>query len=78
VTLSLYVVNGQMVTEEKSFSGMMGRSPNISGDPARYVAQIQISSLYENSVRRAAAEMVDVVLDYLPDKGGLVKADAAP
>lgn len=74
VTLSLYVVNGQMVTDERSFSGMMGRSPNISGDPARYVAQIQISASYENSVRRAAADMVDMVLEYLPDKDGVVEA----
>jgi len=74
VVLSLYVVNGQVVTNESAFSGMMGRNPNLSGDPARYVAQVQISSLFENAVRRAAADMVDVILEFLPDKEGVVKA----
>ena len=74
VVLSFYVVNGQIATEEKAFSGLMGRNPNISGDPAKYVAQVQISSLFENSVRRAAADLADAILDFLPDKNGLVKA----
>jgi len=74
VVLSFYVVNGQIATEERAFSGLMGRNPNIAGDPARYVAQVQISSAYENSVRRAAVDMADAILDFLPDKNGLVKA----
>lgn len=77
ITLSFYVVNGQIALDEKAFSGLMGRNPNISGDPAKYVAQVQISSVYEDSIRRVAADMVDVVLDYLPDKNGEVKAAAA-
>ena len=76
VVLSFYVVNGQIATEEKAFSGLMGRNPNIGGDPARYVAQVQITSVYENSVRRAATDLVDAILEFLPDKNGVVKAAA--
>jgi len=74
LALSFYVVNGQIAINEKAFSGLMGRNPNISGDPAKYVAQVQISSVYEDSILRAAADMVDVILDYLPDKTGVVRA----
>jgi hypothetical protein len=76
IALSFYVVNGQVVINEKAFSGLMGRNPNISGDPAKYVAQVQISSVFEDSIRRAAADMADVILDFLPDKNGVVKAAA--
>jgi EpsI family protein len=74
VVLSFYIVNGQPTAKEEDFSGMMGRDPNISGDPAKYVAQVQISSPYENSILKAAADLSDVILDYLPDKAGRVKA----
>jgi EpsI family protein len=76
VVLSFYVVNGQTTAKEEDFSGMMGRNPNISGDPAKYVAQVQISSPYENSILKAATDLSDVILDYLPDKAG--KVNAAP
>jgi hypothetical protein len=74
VVLNFYILNGQITTEEKGFSGLLGRRPNIAGDPARYVAQVQISSVLENSTRTAATEMADVILDFLPDKDGKVKA----
>ena len=44
------------------------------GDPARYVAQVQISSVLENSVRSLARDITDLVLDYLPDKNGKIQA----
>jgi hypothetical protein len=74
LVLSFYVVNGQIAPREDAFSNMMGRNPNISGDPARYVAHVQISSTYENSARRAAVDLADTVLEYLPDRNGVVKA----
>ncbi len=77
VVLSFYIVNGQTTAKEEDFSGMMGRNPNISGDPAKYVAQVQISSPYENSIRKAAVDLSDVILDYLPGKDGKVKAAPA-
>ena len=73
VVLNFYILNGQITTEEKDFSGLLDRRPNIAGDPARYVAQVQISSVLESSIRTAAKEMADVILDFLPDKDGKVK-----
>jgi hypothetical protein len=74
VVLNFYILNGQITADEKDFSGVLGRRPNISGDPARYVAQVQISSVLENSIRTAAADMTDLILDFLPDKNGIVRA----
>jgi len=74
VVLNFYILNGQITTEEKDFSGLLGRRPNIAGDPARYVAQVQISSVLENSIRTAAKDMTDLILDFLPDKNGVVRA----
>jgi len=74
VVLSFYVVNGQITLSERDFSTFLGRRPNISGDPARYIAQVQISSALEHSARAAASEMVDLILGFLPDQDGRVKA----
>ncbi len=46
---------------EGLWSGFFGRRPNISGDPARYVAQVQISSTLEHSARSAASDLVEIV-----------------
>jgi hypothetical protein len=75
VVLNFYILNGQITADEKDFSGPLGRRPNIAGDPARYVAQVQISSVLENSIRTAAKDMTDLILDFLPDKNGMVKAN---
>ena len=74
VVLNFYILNGQITANEKDFSGFLGRRPNIAGDPARYVAQVQISSVLENSIRTAAKDMTDLILDFLPDKNGTVRA----
>ena len=74
VILNFYVLNGQITTDENDFSGFWGRRPNIAGDPARYVAQIQISSVLENSIRTAAKEMTELILDFLPDEKGEVRS----
>jgi len=74
VVLNFYIVNGQLTSDESVFSGVGWRTPNIGGDPARYVAQVQISSVLENSIRTAAKEIADVILDFLADKDGKVKA----
>ena len=72
--LSFYVLNGQITLSEDEFSGIFGRRPNISGNPARYVAQVQVSSVLEHSARAAAGDMADVILAYLPDRNGHVGA----
>lgn len=74
VVLNFYILNGRITAEESDFSSLFGRRPNIAGDPARYVAQVQISSTLENSVRMAGEEMAELILDFLPDKDGKVKA----
>jgi len=75
VVLNFYILNGQITTNESDFSGIFGRRPNIAGDPARYVAQVQISSVLENSIREAAKDMTDLILDYFPDENGEVRAE---
>jgi hypothetical protein len=74
VVLNFYIVNGQLTSDERVFSGVGFRTPNIDGDPARYVAQIQISSVFENSVRSAAIDITEQVLDFFPDENGKVRA----
>jgi hypothetical protein len=74
VVLNFYILNGQITTDESDFSGPFGRRPNISGNPARYVAQVQISSVLENSIREAAKDTTDLILDFLPDENGKVRA----
>jgi hypothetical protein len=72
--LSFYVWNGQITRDEGDFSGIFHRAPNISRNPARYVAQVQISSAFEPSARAAARDLVDTILTFLPDRNGDVKA----
>lgn len=74
IVASFYILNGQITSDESDFSGPLGRRPNIAGDPARYVAQVQISSVLENSIRTAAQEMADLILTFLPDRNGTVTA----
>jgi len=66
--LSFYVLNGQTTLDEREFSGFWSRRPNIAGDPARYVAQVQISSPTEQVVRSATRDLVDTILRFLPDR----------
>jgi hypothetical protein len=75
VVMNFYVLNGRLTANEKDFSGLWGRRINIAGDLAQYVAQVQISSALENSVRLMAKDVVDLILDYLPDNDGNVQAD---
>ncbi len=74
VVLNFYIVNGQLTNDESSFSGVGFRTPNIEGNAARYVAQVQISSVLENSVRKAAEDMTELILDFLPDEKGKVRS----
>jgi len=73
VVLNFYILNGQLTCYEEGFSGIGWRTPNINGNPARYVAQIQISSVFENSVRAAAKDLTDEILKFLPAEKRLVK-----
>jgi EpsI family protein len=70
VVLNYYVVNGRLTDDESVFSGIGWRTPNIDGNPARYVAQVQISSTLEGSVRRTAEEMSDALIALFPNGNG--------
>ena len=74
VVLNFYIVNGRLTSDDRNFSGVLWRTPNIDGDPARYVAQVQISSMFENSIRAVAKEIVEPILDFFPDENGKVRA----
>jgi EpsI family protein len=74
VVLNYYVVNGEFTNDSSVFSGVDWKTPNIKGDIARYVAQVQISSVLEGSVRAAARDLAEEILKFLPDKMGVVRA----
>jgi len=74
VVLNFYVVNGELATNQSGFSSVVGRRYNLSRNPARYVSQVQISSLLENSIRSAAIDITESILDFLPDENGIVRA----
>jgi len=73
VVLNFYIVNGQLTNDESGFSGIGWRTPNIAGNAARYVAQVQISSVLENSIRMAAKDMTELILDFFPDENSRVR-----
>jgi hypothetical protein len=72
VVLGFYIVDGQLALSERGLSGVFGRMVNVSGDPARYVAQVQISSVFEHSALVLASDLTDVILAILPDRHGQV------
>jgi hypothetical protein len=74
VVLSFYVRNGRTTATESDFSSVFGRKPNIARDSSRYVAQVQISSVTESSIRKAAQELAGLVLGFFPDENGKVRA----
>ncbi|MHC4213266.1 MAG: hypothetical protein ACYSWP_07845, partial [Planctomycetota bacterium] len=70
VVLSFYIVGGRITVREDEFSDLFGRLPNIGGDPARYVAQVQINSSVESSIRSAAGDIIDTILVFFPNAVG--------
>lgn len=72
VVLNYYVVNGKPSNDENTFSGVAWRTPNINGNIASYVAQVQINSVIESEVFAFARDSVDIVLSFLPDEEGVV------
>lgn len=72
--LNYYVLNGRGTREAEDFSGVGWRLPNLAGDPAWYVAQIQISSVGRSTALKLAAATADTIFLYLPDEQGRVGA----
>jgi hypothetical protein len=74
VVLNFYIVNGRLTCDHRVFSGVGWRIPNIDGEPARYVTQVQISSALENSTRAAARDIAELIFDFFADEDDRVKA----
>jgi hypothetical protein len=74
VVLNYYVLNGVPTNQEERFAGVGWRLPNLAGDPAWYVAQVQVSGESETAVRSLATATARQVLDHLPDPQGKVAA----
>ena len=74
VVLNFYVLDGQISVRESEFSSLFDRRPNLENNPARYVAQVQISSVQEHSVTSGASDFADMILAFLPDENGRVYA----
>lgn len=72
IVLNFYVVNGHLAINENIVSNSFERRFNFAGNPARYAAQIQISSVLESSILAAAKDFSDLILDFLPDENGNV------
>ena len=73
VVLNYYILNGQIKADDRGFSGISVRSPNVDGDRAMYVTQVQISSTLENSTRALACDVADMIMEYFPDVNGVVE-----
>lgn len=73
VVLNYYILNGEFTNNEGGFTGLSWRTPNISGNAARYITQVQISSVIEKSVRSAAEDLTDTIRDFFPDEDGAVR-----
>lgn len=72
IVLNFYVVNGHLAINENIVRNSYERRFNFAGNPARYAAQIQISSVLESSILAAAKDFSDLILDFLPDENGNV------
>jgi len=77
--LNFYVLNGRITLSEKEFSSIWDRRPNLSGDLARYVAQVQVRSFNtEYPARALASQITETILGFLPDQNGHVAMAGAP
>ena len=75
VVFNFYILNGIVTVDDSAFAGISWRSPNISGNPARYVAQIQINSEFEKNAQCWLEENADLIFCFFPDTDGIVKAE---
>ena len=73
VVLNYYILNGVPTNKESEFNSLAFRLPNVDGEIAKYVAQIQISSTVRSNVLDLAAITADEIIGYLPDKDGVVQ-----
>jgi EpsI family protein len=72
VVLNFFIVNGNPTDNQKDFNRIIGRNFNFTRNPARYAAQVQISSISESAIVSAAADMTQTILNFLPNQDGKV------
>jgi len=75
MVLNYYILNGNATRDSGSFGGLGWRLPNISGNPAYYVAQVQVSSSSESAIKRFAREVAPYIFELLPDENSIIKAE---
>jgi hypothetical protein len=76
--LNFYVANGTPTLDEDAFLEELGRRVNTERNNQRYVSQIQISSSTESSIRQAATDFVDKILEFLPESPEASESKSAP
>ncbi len=64
--VNYYVVNGELTSDHRTFSGLRFRRPKVVEGRTDYVAQIQISSTSEAAAKMLAQELSDEILRHLP------------
>ncbi|NLH17777.1 MAG: EpsI family protein, partial [Phycisphaerae bacterium] len=64
--LNYYVVNGQVTLTEEVFTGLGFRTPNLKGNLARYVTQVQISGEQESGILAGAREICGLLESHFP------------
>ena len=60
----IYRINGRLSTNESDFSGFSGLKVNISGNPALFSAQVQISSVSGSAILAAAEDIVEMIFNF--------------
>lgn len=66
--LNYYIVNGEIELYQDTFSRLSWRMPNLRGDLAHYVAQVQISGEQDSTIRGAAKDLCGPLFGFFPVK----------
>jgi EpsI family protein len=64
--LNFYIVNGELTSDHRQFSGLRWRRPKLTDGQPDYVAQVQVSSVSEAAAKNLAREFTDEILQHFP------------
>lgn len=67
VVLNYYIINGDVTSDHRQFSGLRWRRPRVSQGRVDYVAQVQISSVSPAALENIAPELTDRILHHFPE-----------
>ena len=62
--LHYYLLNDQIITDDRGFRGLKWRKPNFSRETGHFVAQIRFSGPNSDEVLRAAEELSDNIIHF--------------